>query len=189
MSLPPIQRSVSVSWNQDVAFRRFTEDFGTWWPWRTHSIGGHCVQRIVFECRPGGLIFEEHADGRRFQWGTVLEFEPPRRVKFTWHPSRDASTAQEVEIRFEIEGSGTRVELISDKWENWGKNAHRARRGYDLGWNYILNVWTTRRTRKMAVVDCLTLVLRGVEILRGGTRATIARAGGEIAPAGGESKR
>ena len=189
MSLPAIRRGVSVSWDQTAAFRRFTEEFGTWWPCRTHSIGGHRVRRVVFECRAGGSIYEEHVDGRRFQWGKVIEVDPPRSVKFTWHPSRAASTAQEVEVRFEIEGSGTRVELVSDRWENWGKNAHRARRGYDLGWGYLLNTWAGRRTRKMALVDCLTVVLRGVEILRGGVRATIARAGGEIAPADGESLR
>jgi uncharacterized protein YndB with AHSA1/START domain len=180
MSLPPIRRSILVSWNADTAFRRFTQEFGTWWPAATHSVGGDCVKRIVFECRAGGLIFEEHRDGRRFGWGRVLELEPPRRVKFTWHPARDAATAQEVEVRFEPEGEGTRVELISDKWERWGKNAHRARKGYDMGWRYILNWWAGRRTASMLALDCVALVLRGVELLRGGTAASIARAGGEL---------
>jgi uncharacterized protein YndB with AHSA1/START domain len=186
MSLPPIRRDVTVSWDQATAFRRFVEDFGSWWPARTHSVGGERVRRVVFECRPGGLIFEEHVDGRRFQWGKVLEIEPPRRVKFTWHPSRAAHTAQHVEVRFEADGAGTRVELISDKWENWGKNGHRARRGYDVGWSYIMNVWCGRRTGRMVVMDVLAFVMRGIEILRGGTRATIARADGEIARASAE---
>jgi len=179
-SLPPIRRSVSVSWDQSAAFRRFTQEFSSWWPWRSHSIGGNCVRRVVFECRVGGLIFEEHADGRRFQWGRVLEFEAPRRVKFTWHPSRDETTAQEVELNFFPENSGTRVELVSDKWENWGKNGKRARKGYDLGWGYVLNVWGGRQTAQMHLLDGLGLVFRCVQILRGGKRASIARAGGEI---------
>ncbi len=187
--LPPIRRAVHVSWDQAAAFRRFTEEFATWWPWRTHSIGGASVERVVFECRAGGLIFEEHVDGRRFQWGRVLEFDAPSRVKFTWHPSRDATTAQEVELRFVPEGSGTRVELVSDKWENWGRNAQRARKGYDMGWAYVLNVWAGRRTAKMAALDGLAFVLRGVELLRGGTRASIARAGGEIARAPAQPPR
>ena len=187
--LPPIRRAVIVSWEQSAAFRRFTEEFASWWPWRTHSIGGTSVRRVVFECRAGGLIFEEHTDGRRFQWGQVLEFDAPRRVKFTWHPSRDAETAQEVEIHFTPEASGTRVELVSDKWENWGKNAHRARKGYDIGWAYVLNVWAGQRTAKMAVLDGLGLVMRGVELLRGGKRASIARAGGEIARASADAAR
>jgi len=187
--LPPIRRSLIVSWDQTAAFRRFTQDFGSWWPWRTHSVGGPHVARLVFECRTGGLIFEEHADGRRFQWGRVLEWEPPRRLKFSWHPAREPSTAQEVEVRFLPEGSGTRVELVSDHWENWGRNAQRARKGYDMGWAYVLNVWAGRRTLGMAVLDGLALALRGVEWLRGGPRASIARAGGEIGPAQREGAR
>jgi hypothetical protein len=66
--LPPVVRSVLVSWSQDAASRRFTEEFASWWPWRTHSVGGTRVRRVVFETRVGGQIFEEHVDGRRFQW-------------------------------------------------------------------------------------------------------------------------
>jgi DNA-binding transcriptional ArsR family regulator len=52
--------------------RQFTADFGAWWP-RTHpSAAG--AGRVVFEGRAGGLIFEEHVDRRRFQWGKVLEW-------------------------------------------------------------------------------------------------------------------
>ena len=76
-TLPPVERSVSVSWDQEAAFRRFTVEFSSWWPWRTHSIGGRRVKRVVFEPQVGGRIFEEHVDGRRFQWGRVLEGERP----------------------------------------------------------------------------------------------------------------
>ena len=66
-------------------------------------------------------------------------------------------------------------------WENWGKGARRARRGYDLGWGYVLNVWAGRRTGGMRALDALGAMLQGVQRLRGGRDAAIARAGGEIA--------
>ncbi len=179
-SLPPIERSISVSWDPAYAFRRFTSEFGAWWPMKTHSVGGPRVRQIVFETRVGGLISEEHSDGRRFQWGEVLEWEPPRRVKFTWHPSREPEAAQEVEVRFVPEGGGTRVELISSRGERWGERAARARKGYGIGWSYVLNVWAGRRTGSMRVLDAIAGVLKVVEWLRGGTRAAIARARGEI---------
>jgi hypothetical protein len=105
--IPPIRRSITVSWDQETAFRKFTADFASWWPRRTHSIGGEYLEQIVFEQREGGRIYEEHRDGRRFQWGEVVVWEPPRRVKFLWHPSRDPSTAQEVELEFVREADGT----------------------------------------------------------------------------------
>jgi hypothetical protein len=179
-SLPPVVRSVLVSWSQEAAFRRFTDQFASWWPWRTHSIGGTRVRRVVFETRVGGRIFEEHADGRRFQWGTVLEWEPPARVKFTFHPTRRPDQAQDVEVRFLPEPDGTRLELTATRWENWGQGAARARRGYETGWGYVLNVWAGRRTAGMRLMDVLAAVMRGVERLRGGVEASMARAGGEM---------
>ena len=183
-SLGPIHRAVLVSWNPDAAFRRFTADFALWWPRRTHSIGGPRVAAVVFEQHVGGRIYEEHDDGRRFQWGEILAWDPPRSVRFTFHPSRDPSTAQELELRFVPEGSGTRLELTADKWENWGRKAQRARRGYEIGWGYVLNVWAERRTAGMLLLEALGAVLGRLELLRhGGRGGLIASAGGEIARA------
>jgi hypothetical protein len=183
-SLAPIHRAVSVSWSPDAAFKRFTADFATWWPRKTHSIGGPRVSAIVFEQRVGGRIYEEHVDGRRFQWGEILAWDPPRSVRFTFHASRDPSTAQEVELRFVPEGSGTRLELTASKWENWGRNARRARRGYEIGWGYVLNVWADRRTAGMLLLDGLGAVLGRIELLRhGGRGGLIDSARGEIARA------
>jgi uncharacterized protein YndB with AHSA1/START domain len=179
-TIPPVERTVSVSWDQETAFRRFALEFAQWWPWQTHSIGGKRVARVVLEPKVGGRIFEEHVDGRRFQWGQVLEWDPPRRLKFTFHPSREPATAQEVEVRFVPEGSGTRLELSASKWENWGPKARRARNGYNLGWGYVLNVWAGRRTPRMALVDGLMAVIGVVERLRGGAARAIDRSGGEM---------
>jgi uncharacterized protein YndB with AHSA1/START domain len=180
-SLPPVERSISVSWDPDAAFRRFAAQFADWWPRRTHSIGGPRVRRVVFEQRVGGKIFEEHVDGRRFQWGEVLSWDPPHRVTFTFHPSRDSRTAQNIEMQFRPEGTGTRVVLIATNWENWGRGAKRARRGYGLGWGYVLNVYAGRRTPLMAFVGVLQALVGGLQLLwyRGRARL-IDSAGGEM---------
>lgn len=179
-SLPPIKRSISVSWSQEAAFKRFTAEFGSWWPRKTHSIGGSRIRHVVFEQQVGGRIYEEHNDGRRFQWGEVIVWEPPKRVKFTWHPSRDPSTAQEVEVEFHVEGSGTRLELTSIGWERLGRRANRARKAYDFGWGYVLNVWAGRRTARMRVADVIMAMINLLMKFRGGVDGEIKRAGGEI---------
>lgn len=178
--LPPIERSLSVSWDPVAAFERFTVKFAEWWPVGTHSIGESRVARLVFETRLGGRIYEEHKGGRRFQWGQVVTWEPPRRVGFTWHPSRDPETAQHVEIEFKPEGTGTLVTLAAWGWERWGRGAARARRGYRVGWGYVLNVWAERRTGSMRVLDVVAGVARAVQWARGGLDGAIARSGGEI---------
>ncbi len=140
----PIRRSVSVSWSPDVAFQRFTADFGKWWPRYGHSIGGRRVKRVVFEARLGGRIYEEHHDGTRFMWGIVTALEPPRRVAFTHHASRAESDAQEIDVSFTPEGTGTRVELVSRGWEKMSLQAKRARGGYHMTWGVALDRYAGR---------------------------------------------
>ena len=66
-------------------------------------------------------------------------------------------------MRFLPEAGGTRLELTATKWENWGKGAARARKGYEAGWGYVLNVWAGRRTAGMRLMDLMAAVM-----LRGG---------------------
>ena len=87
--LAPIVRVVSVSWKPEEAYRRFVNEFSSWWPVKTHSIGGPRIKRLVFEAKVGGRIYEEHIDGRQFQWGKVLELDPPRRARFTSFQTRE----------------------------------------------------------------------------------------------------
>jgi len=178
--IPPVRRSVSVSWDPETAFRRFTEGFADWWPRATHSIGGDRVERIEFECRVGGLITEELKDGRRFQWGRVTTWDPPRGVAFTWHPSREESEAQEVEVRFLPEGKGTRVELISSGWERLGSKARALRKGYDIGWGSVLDVYAGRRSAAVVVFGILSGAITTVLKLTGRLEASIDRAGGQL---------
>lgn len=182
--IPPLVRTTYVPWPQESAFWRFTQDFGAWWPIRTHSVGGAKTRTAVFEGRVGGTIHEVFHDGGRSIWGTVLVWEPPRRVVFTWHPSRPPETAGEVEVRFEPTDKstnyprfadariaattppddgpvvGTRVVLTHTHWERFGDRARRMRRGYGLGWRYVLDTWANRRTATVLVLDAITAVAR-----------------------------
>jgi uncharacterized protein YndB with AHSA1/START domain len=181
--LPPIRRLVSVSWPPAEAFRRFTADFGTWWPSGTHSIGGKLVKRIVFECRVGGRIYEELMDGRRYQWGRITAWDPPNRVAFMWHPSREEAEAQEVDLSFHPAGTGTRVELVSAGWERLGAKARSARKGYYVGWGAVLDHWAGRWSPTMLLFAVLSKSITLYYRITGRLDAEIAKAGGRI-PAG-----
>lgn len=179
----PIRRSVLVSWDPRAAFHRFTADFGAWWPKATHSIGGKQVQQIIFECRVGGRIIEELQDGRRYLWGRIIGWDPPRRVAFTWHPAQDEQQAQDVEVTFDPEGSGTRVELVSTGWERLSPSARRARKGYDIGWGAVLDVFARRRSAAIVIFammsGLITLFLR----MTGRLERSINQADGRLPPA------
>ena len=177
----PVVREISVSWKPQEAYRRWVSEFSSWWPSKSHSIGGPRIRRLVFEEKVGGRIYEEHIDGRQFLWGKVLALDPPRRIRFTFHPSRPESTAQTIELLFHAEGSGTRLELIATGWENWGKGAERARRGYRLGWGLVLNTWAGRLTMRMRVINLVGRVVLLFQLIKyRGRIALINSAEGEL---------
>lgn len=138
------------------------------------------VMRVVFECRVGGRIFEEFRDGRRFQWGKVTAWDPPRRVAFSWHPLKDESLAQDVEVRFVPEAGGTRVVLTAAGWERLGAKAARERKGYSVGWGAILDVFAGRRTLTVATFGVISRTLTLFLRLTGRLNAEIDKAGGRM---------
>ena len=138
MSNPPLVKTITVPWAIEPAFKRFTEAIDTWWPLDTHSVFPDDPSTAAMDCRVGGPITEKRADGETAVWGTVLVFDAPRRVRFTWHPGREPDTAQEVEVTFEESGGGTLVTLTHTGWDILGEMAEETRSGYDTGWDLVL---------------------------------------------------
>ena len=119
-------------------------------------------ETIVFEGRVGGRIVERARDGTECVWGTVTAWEPPRRVAFTWHPGQAPETAQDVEVRFEAEGELTRVQLVHTGFERLGSEAKKARRGYPIGWAYVLGLYAEKRGPFMWFVGAVTSLLMSI---------------------------
>ncbi len=93
MSLPPIRRQVVVPAAPDVAFEVFTDELGLWWPVGDgYSVYGAWAAAPTVELREGRVV-ERGPGGAQAVWGTVLDWDPPRRVRLTWHPGSDADKA------------------------------------------------------------------------------------------------
>jgi len=112
-----VTASITVDATPAQAFETFTNDIGSWWPPEHHLLQG-TLERMVFEPRVGGAVYDVATDGSTCRWASVLAYEPPSRVVFSWLVSlaweleSDAARASEVEVRFVPEGKGrTRVEL------------------------------------------------------------------------------
>ena len=162
----PIVKTVTVKATPDRAFRRFTQEIGLWWPLASHSVGEADAETVTIEGRVGGHIIEKIRGGREAVWGTVTVWDPPRHVAFSWHPGQDPSTAQDVDVRFSAVDGGTRVELQHRGFERLGREARRARRGYPIGWAYVLGLYAERRGPFMIGVGGLTSLLMAVQRMR-----------------------
>jgi len=148
-TVPSVQKSVTVNASVEHAFRVFTEGFDTWWP-RGHHIGNKPLQKAVIEPRTGGRCYGREADGHECQWGTVMAWEPPRRlllawqIDLNWQFDPDLSHASEVEVRFTPAANGmTRVDLEHRHFERHGEGFERMRTsvGGDGGWGMLLQMF------------------------------------------------
>jgi uncharacterized protein YndB with AHSA1/START domain len=133
--VPPIVKSVTVCAAPARAFALFAERFARWWPLARVHTGPDPVDCAI-EPRVGGRVFERAADGRETLWGTVLTYDPPHRLAFSWVVELQAGQEQLVEIRFTAD-SGTRVELTHSGWEKLGDAAASQRERYDRGWGTV----------------------------------------------------
>jgi uncharacterized protein YndB with AHSA1/START domain len=124
-----VRTSIVVDAPPDRAFTVFTAEMTSWWPPSHHLLEAE-LDRIVFEPRGGGHIYDVGVDGSECHWARVLAYEPPDRVVFSWDISLewriepDPQRTSEVEIRFVPEGPDrTRVEL-----------EHRGLERHGAGW-------------------------------------------------------
>ena len=152
-----VRKSVRVQAPVERAFSVFVEQMETWWP-ATHHIGDTPFESIFVEPRVGGRWYERNAKGAQCEWGTVLAWEPPHKVRFSWHvgPGHDSpdwkfdpdmSHASEVEIRFSsAEGGATLVELEHSKLERHGEGYQQLRALFDGpgAWSGILECFAKR---------------------------------------------
>ena len=132
-AVPPVVKAVTVRCAPALAFRRFTEDLAAWWPLATHHIGDD-PRSCVLEGRVGGRLFERSGAGAETVWGIVEQWDPPRRLAFTWQVRVAAEQAQRIDVTFTAAPGGTRVELVHSGWENLGEAAAARRDSYDKGW-------------------------------------------------------
>jgi uncharacterized protein YndB with AHSA1/START domain len=135
-------KTITVKAPVDRAFSVFVENMETWWP-ATHHIGKTPFQAIFVEPRTGGRWYERNVSGEQCDWGTVLKWDPPHAVCFSWHlgPGHDQpdwqfdpdmAKSSEVEIRFIPKSeSETLIELEHRKIDRHGEGAIQLRNLFD----------------------------------------------------------
>ena len=142
-----VEKSVTVSVPVRRAFEVFTAEIGTWWPLRTHAVDTERSETVVMEGRVGGRLFERTPTGEEHVWGTLVAWEPPNRIVYSWHPGRGEETAQEVEITFSPEGEGTRVDIRHYGWEKLGDRLEETVASYNEGWDKVIAVYARAAER------------------------------------------
>jgi uncharacterized protein YndB with AHSA1/START domain len=87
--------------------------------------------------RPGGRIVERAPGGAEHDWGEVLDWEPPRGLRYLWHLFFDPSEATEIEVTFTPVDGRTTVRLEQRGWERLGEAGPRRRTRTQQVWRTI----------------------------------------------------
>lgn len=125
--------SVRVSTDPKRAFDVFTSDIGLWWKpsslFRLTDIGDG---RLEFLSGEGGSLISHLPDGRQFQVGRIIVWEPGHLLVFEWKPESFAPDHMtEVHVRFEAIKHETRVTVEHRGWDAIPTD-HAARHGFPL---------------------------------------------------------
>ncbi len=140
--IDPIRKTVIVPLTARDAFDLFTKEIDAWWPKDTYSVAadersGQSVT-VHIEGGAGGRITERHPDGSETTWARITTWEPGERLSLEWHPNRDPQEATQVDVVFQQEESGTRVDLVHDGFDRLGESGATMCDRYDQGWNDVL---------------------------------------------------
>jgi hypothetical protein len=144
MSADPLVVEFEVGVAPAHAFDVWTQRCATWWP-RSHTMSGD-PSAITFEPRAGGRIVERGPGGDH-EWGEVLAWEPPERLRCLWHPFFDRADATEVDITFRAVASGTAVRIEQRGFERLGDAGPPRRARTDEAWGVVTEAFVQASTR------------------------------------------
>lgn len=143
-----VRKSVRVEAPQEVAWRVFTEQMGTWWPLANYKIGKAKAVDAVVEPKVGGRWYELGEDGSTCQWGSVLAWEPHSRLLLSWDITADwqydPGLKTEIELRFIPDGeNATRVELEHRRLDRYEARRDEMRRIFETegDWGRLLEMF------------------------------------------------
>lgn len=136
--IEPLRIEFTIASSAGHAFQVWTEHISDWWP-TNHTVSAELDIAVVLEPRLSGRIFERTHEGHEFDWGEITAWEPPHRLGYRWHISRDRADATDVAITFTPVGPATtRVEIVHTGWERLGEDGQDWRDRNRGGWDGVL---------------------------------------------------
>jgi hypothetical protein len=136
--IEPLRLSFEIRCAPEHAFEVWTTRLSSWWP-KGHSTSGNPDTTVVFEPRLGGRIFERTPDGTEIDWGEITAWNPPHRLGYLWHISRQRADATNVELHFvALDDGTTRLDIEHDGWERLGADGPVFREANTSGWNALI---------------------------------------------------
>ena len=94
-----ILKSVLLRLPPEEAFRLFTERISAWWP-DSHRPSKDPASELFLKA--GGRFWEKARDGREFELGHVVSWEPPHRLTVDFYIGTNAAQPTALEVIFAV---------------------------------------------------------------------------------------
>jgi uncharacterized protein YndB with AHSA1/START domain len=141
VSTEPLELAFTVACSPEHAFDTWANRTSLWWP-HGHSVSGDPDLTVTIEPRQGGRIFVRTPAGAEHDWGEVLVWEPPRRLRYLWHLRFDRADATEVEVSFAPAPEGAAVIIVHRGWDRLGAKGPDRRARNERGWAGLIPLFT-----------------------------------------------
>jgi uncharacterized protein YndB with AHSA1/START domain len=137
----PLVVEFTVEAEPSQAFDLWANRTSLWWP-RGHTMSGTDEYEIIFEGWPGGRVFERSGEGEEHDWGEVLTWEPPNRIRYLWHLFFDRSEATTVDVQFKLsDAATTTVTITQTGFERLGEAGPPRRERTGNAWAMIAELF------------------------------------------------
>lgn len=126
--------SIRVAATPAQSFDVFTQEIALWW--KSSGLFQATPRgdgELRFEGGEGGRLATKLTNGKTYEIGRILAWEPGALLRFTWRPPTfTPEQTTEVEVQFEAVDSQTRVTVTHRGWTDIPRE-HVARHGFPDG--------------------------------------------------------
>jgi uncharacterized protein YndB with AHSA1/START domain len=106
--------SLEIARPQLVVWKAFTADIHSWWPKDFYAT--QSPQRIVFEVKPGGRLYEDSGNGNGLVWYQVIALDAPNSITMSGFiaPPFGGPAASLLNISFSTRGKSATTMEVTD---------------------------------------------------------------------------
>lgn len=106
--------TLEIARPQAAVWQGFTRDVHSWWPKDFYATAS--PQRVIFEVKPGGRLYEDAGDGNGLVWYQVIALDAPNSITMSGFiaPPFGGPATSLLRVEFSAQGKSATVMNVTD---------------------------------------------------------------------------
>ena len=129
-----------------VVWKAFTKDVAEWWPKDFYAT--ESPQRIVFEVKPGGRLYEDAGDGNGLVWYHVIAVDAPNAITLSGFiaPPFGGPATSLLRVAFSARGKSTTLMEVTDSTFGCLADPKTTEEGWRMLFEQGFKAWVEAKT-------------------------------------------